>query len=643
MKIIGLSLLVIVILGGCAGAAAYREGNRLIRDGDAEQGLMRLQEAVKADPTNAEYRSAYFRQRELLINRALAAAELATSQDNFDEAAIQYQEILKQEPQHVRAQAGLRQLESLRRQSIQLNEAASALKKNEFDIAREKVTQVLNENPKNRRALALQKQVDEKTGSRTEGLYPKLRAAYRQPVSVNFRDAPLSQVLEALQRSTGINFIFDKEVRTDARTTMSVKNKTMEDVLRVILSMHQLEQRVLDDDTVLVYPNTPAKAREYQEIAIRNFYISNADVKQTANLLRTIVKVKDIFVDERLNLIVVRDTPQIIRLAEQVIAAQDLAEPEVMLELEVLEIASNTMRDMGIRWPDEISATVKGSEGVAGQLTVRELQNPTNSLVRLQVNNPLVTARLKQLDGQANLLANPRVRIRNREKARVLIGERVPVVTTTTTPNVGTAESVNYLDVGLKLELEPTISLDDEVAMRVGLEVSNILETITRASGTQTYRLGTRNASTVLRVRDGETQILAGLIQRDERKSGQRIPYVGDAPLLGRLFSSNSNNEVKTEIVLLITPRIVRNIPQLERDKIEILSGTEAAVGASPIQLRPATPSSTVTNMPSTMPPPVSPVAPPPASMPVPPDNLAPPPLAPPPLLPPPLVPSSPR
>jgi general secretion pathway protein D len=635
MKRICLSLCLISVLAGCAGAEAYREGNRLIRDGDAEQGLRRLQEAVKADPTNAEYRSAFFRQRELLINRALAAAELAIAEDNFDEAAIQYQEILKQEPQHVRALSGLKQLEVLRRQFLQLNEATAALKKNEIDLAREKITQVLKENPKNRRALSLQKQIDEKTGGRLESLYPKLRSAYRRPVSVSFREAPLSQVLEALQRSTGINFIFDKEVRTDARTTMSVKNKTMEDVLRVILSMHQLEQRVLDDDTVLVYPNTPAKVREYQEIAIRNFYISNADVKQTANLLRTIVKVKDIFVDERLNLIVVRDTPQVIRLAEQVIAAQDLAEPEVMLELEVLEIASNTMRDMGIRWPDEISATVKGAEGVAGQLTVRELQNPTNSLVRLQVNNPLVAAKLKQLDGQANLLANPRVRIRNREKAKVLIGERVPVVTTTTTANVGTAESVNYLDVGLKLELEPTISLDDEVAMRVGLEVSNILETITRASGTQTYRLGTRNASTVLRVRDGETQILAGLIQRDERKSGQRIPYVGDTPLLGRLFSSTSNNEVKTEIVLLITPRIVRNIPTLERDKIEILSGTEAAVGASPIQLRPAT-SGAPAAMSSPTPPTMSqPTMPPPA--------LMPPSLAPPPLVAPPLVPSSPR
>nr|WP_306173557.1 type II and III secretion system protein [Limnobacter humi] len=244
------------------------------------------------------------------------------------------------------------------------------------------------------------------------------------------------------------------------------------------------------------------------------------------------------------------------------------------------------MRDLGIRWPDQISGSVTGSAGVRGELTYDEFRNPSKGLVTVQVNNPLITATLRQLDGDASLLANPRIRIKNRAKANILIGERVPVVTTTTTANVGTSESVNYLDVGLKLNLEPVISLDQQVSMNVNLEVSNILETITRTSGLQTYRLGTRNASTVLRVKDGETQILAGLIQQDERNSAQRVPFLGDFPLLGRLFSSTSENGVKTEIVLLITPRIIRNIPLPTSGKSEILSGTQNSLGAAPIQLR---------------------------------------------------------
>ena len=150
--------------------------------------------------------------------------------------------------------------------------------------------------------------------------------------------------------------------------------------------------------------------------------------------------------------------------------------------------------------------------------------------------------------------------MKKKEKAKVHIGERVPVITTTATANVGVSESVTYLDTGLKLELQPNIYLQDEVSMKVDLEVSNILDTVTRASGTQTYRLGTRNTSTMLRLRDGETQMLAGLIRDDERNSANKVPLLGDIPLLGRLFSSRGGNKTKTEIVLLITPHIVRNI-----------------------------------------------------------------------------------
>ena len=182
------------------------------------------------------------------------------------------------------------------------------------------------------------------------------------------------------------------------------------------------------------------------------------------------------------------------------------------------------------------------------------------------------------------MLANPRIRVRNRQSAKILIGERVPVITTTTTANVGSSQSINYLDVGLKLELEPTISLDDEVSMKIALEVSNILETI-KLSGTQSYRLGTRNTSTTLRVRDGETNILAGLIQRDERHSNTGVPGLNELPVLNKLFGASQDSDTRTEIVLLITPRIVRNLDVPGIGMQEFLSGTDAAVGGAPIQL----------------------------------------------------------
>lgn len=212
-------------------------------------------------------------------------------------------------------------------------------------------------------------------------------------------------------------------------------------------------------------------------------------------------------------------------------------------------------------------------------MTLPEYRNRSSDLVRLNFNNPLVTLNLKQSDGDANLLANPRIRVKNRQTAKVLVGERVPVITTLATANVGTSKSVSYLDVGLKLELEPTVSLDDDVSMKVALEVSTITDVITRSSGLQAYRLGTRNASTLLRVRDGETQVLAGLIKNEDRRSAVGIPILSDMPVLGRLFGSTQDNNTKNEIVLLITPRVVRNVTIPSDNRIEILSGTGGSRG----------------------------------------------------------------
>jgi len=172
--------------------------------------------------------------------------------------------------------------------------------------------------------------------------------------------------------------------------------------------------------------------------------------------------------------------------------------------------------------------------------------------------------------------------VKNKEKARIHIGDRVPVITTTAAATGGfVSESVNYLDVGLKLEVEPLIHLEDEVGIKVGLEVSNIAREI-RSVGTNTltYQIGTRNAATVLRLRDGETQILAGLISDEERKSASRVPGLGDLPIIGRLFSQTRDNIVKTEIVLLITPRVVRTLARPEVRAVEFSAGTEASGGA---------------------------------------------------------------
>ncbi|HEV7819547.1 MAG TPA: hypothetical protein VGO84_00100, partial [Burkholderiales bacterium] len=192
---------------------------------------------------------------------------------------------------------------------------------------------------------------------------------------------------------------------------------------------------------------------------------------------------------------------------------------------------------------------------------------------------------LRRESSDVNLLANPRIRVKNREKAKIHIGDKVPVITTTSTANVGVSQSVSYLDIGLKLDVEPNVQLDDEVSIRVGLEVSNIVREITNRQGVLTYQVGTRNATTALRLKNGETQVLAGLINDEDRNNASKVPGLGDIPLIGRLFSSHASDRTKTEIVLLITPRIVRNVVRPEFYSAEFSGGTDLAAGAPPLQI----------------------------------------------------------
>jgi general secretion pathway protein D len=334
---------------------------------------------------------------------------------------------------------------------------------------------------------------------------------------------------------------------------------------------------------LLVYPATPAKRNEYRQLMVRSFSLSNAAAKDVANTLRSVLKARDVTPDDKTNTVVMRDTPQMMRMAERLIAMHDTAEPEVMLEVEVLEVSRSELTKLGLVGPQSIGIGVPNSVGnyVLGA-----------EGLRASVANPALLLNLRQRDNLADLLANPRIRVKNRGKARIHIGEKVPVVTTTATANVGVSSSVNYLDVGLKLDVEPQIHLDDEVSIGLKLEVSNIIETITVGSAgggsTIAYRLGTRNTETSLRLRDGETQVLAGLIQNDQRRSRARIPGLGNLPIIGRLFSSDDGDgstRSKTEVVLLITPRILRTVEPIYTGRAGFEAGTAGEVGAAPLLL----------------------------------------------------------
>jgi general secretion pathway protein D len=595
-------MVLVAVLVGCAANETFKEGKTLIEGGEVEAGLAKVEEAVRLEPKNREYQVYLVRQRELAINRLLALGEEARRAGKFDDAEKALRRAAALHPANPRAQAGLEALEADRRHQKLVADADAALKKKDLESAYAKIREVLNANPSHREAHALLRAI-EQASPPVDHLGPQLRARFRTPVTVEFRDATLRQIFEFIGRNTGLNFLFDRDVRPDQRTTVFIRETAVEEVIQFLLLTNQLDQRVLNDSTLLIYPRTPAKQREYQELVTKSFFLGNANVKQTLSLIKTLVKTKDVFIDEELNLVVMRDTPDAIRMAERLLASQDLAKPEVMLDVEVLEVSTQAITELGIRYPDQVSFSLVGAGGTPGTITLREWQNRSSDLVRISVTNPLLILNFKDQLGRTNLLANPRIRVKNREKAKVHIGDKVPVITTTAGATGFVSESVNYLDVGLKLEVEPEVYLENEVGMKVGLEVSNIVQEIRSASGTLTYRVGTRVANTTLRLKDGETQVLAGLISDEDRSNANRLPGLGSLPVVGRLFGSQADNTTKTEIVLLITPRVVRNLARPDFRVAEFLSGTEAAAGAAPLRLQTVAPAAvrpTETTAPST-------------------------------------------
>jgi general secretion pathway protein D len=575
-------VLVVIFVVACASIDQVLEESRdYVAAGRGEEALALLQIAIREHPRNREYRAEFFRQRERLLAQWVAQAEALRAMERAEAAAELYRRALSFDPESVRAKRGLALVERDARHRGVIAAAGKLVEEERYLDAQGLLRPVLAENPQQREARRLHRLIEEKTAPPVYATV-RLKPENPQPIALELRDVTLRSVFDVISRNSGVSFVLDKDVRADQKTTLVLRQASVQELIRLVLATHQLEQKLINETTVLVFPNTPQKLREYQELVVRGFYLENADAKHTASLIRALVKTRDLFIDEKLNAVFVKDTPSAIRLAEHIIAAHDLAEPEVMLEVEVLEVGESRLLELGMRFPETAALGLVGAAGKPGVVTLPEWLARDSNIVQLSFSDPLFLLTLRQQDASTSVLANPRIRVRNKERARIHIGDRVPVITTTAAATGGfVSESVSYLDVGLKLEVEPQIYLEDEIGIKVGLEVSNIAREVRSATtNTLTYQIGTRNASTILRLRDGETQILAGLISDEDRRSASRVPGVGELPVVGRLFSATRDNTSRTEVVLLITPRLVRTLARPDARSIEFAAGTEASTGA---------------------------------------------------------------
>ncbi len=272
--------LLALALGGCASDSAYVQGEKLLADGQTEEGLRQLEQAMRDDPKNVQYRTAYVRALEQYLVRRFAAADAELLAGRDVEAELIYREILGWHPQSPRAKAALAKIATQRANRVLLGEAKAAFDKNEAELARSKLRTVLAREPENVDALAMMRQVEAKIGRPQGAEFPKLAETFRRPVTLQFRDAPIRTIFDAMSRQSGLNFVFDKDVRTDTRLTIFSTNTPIVDSLDMLLKTGQLAKKVLNDNTLLIYPALPAKLKEYQDLVVKSFFLSNTEAKQ---------------------------------------------------------------------------------------------------------------------------------------------------------------------------------------------------------------------------------------------------------------------------------------------------------------------------------------------------------------------------
>lgn len=580
MRIIGICFAAAsLMMTGCAEWHIRDESKRLMTNGDYEQAVHSLEAGLRSYPDSVVLRGGLIQTRAEALTSILTNVATLRASGKTEDARRELLRAQALDPQNPRLAALLAELDTEKRQLAALSEAEAWVAKKQPARALSVIEQALKDNPRQPSLLTLQRkleldqrQIEVRT---TQGALGELR-----PISLDFREASLRSVLDVVSRNSGINFILDKDIRQDVRITVLLRQARVEDALDLIVGTNQLAKKVIDAKTIVVYPNTLEKQREYQEQVVRVFYLASAEAKGAAAFLKSMLKIREPFVDERSNMLSLRESPENIQLAERLIALYDAGEPEVLLDVEVMEVGSTRLTNLGIKYPDTFSLTPLPASGASG-LTLANIRDMGRDRVALGVSGLIFN--FKREIGDFTTLANPKIRARNKEKAKILIGDKIPIVSTTSGQGGFVAESVSYIDVGIKLDVEPTVYADNDVAIRIALEVSALGTSQKTSTGNTVYQIGTRNASTLLRLRDGETQLLAGLISRDDRTAASRVPGVGDLPMVGRLFSSQQDNGSRTELVLAITPHILRNIRRPDANETEMWVGTEAMPKLRPV------------------------------------------------------------
>src|SRR5690242_1621636 len=580
----------IMLIAGCAAFDSndVKRGDQHLAAGKWEEASMAYRQALKEAPFDVSLMEKYNLARERAAALYQERGRAALKDHQIDLAVEQFKRALSVEPSNPEHQAGLAEALRLKEAREHFREADRLAQLGRVDEAMDGYAKSAELDPSFSEPL-------EGISKLTEDQQARDREDQRkQPITLRFRNAGLKEVLEGIGKAGGMNLIFDRDVRNDP-VTIAIEETPFDDALNLILNSNNLFSRVVSPGVMIVSPNTRQKQEQYQDLMIRTFYLSNAKAKDMLTLLKGMLDSKRMHANEQLNTIVIRDQPEKLEMAEKIIMANDRQDSEVLFDVEVLEVDRTVDQTYGLTYPKQIAAamvppgftgTIAGD--VAPQFSMDNLTNlgPGNYLFKLPTNVQLDF--FKQIT-DAKTLAAPKVRVVNNKKAEINIGNKQPILLSTTNvlpgqaatgavPTTSTVTSVEFRDTGVKLTVEPAIHLGNELSLKMKIEVVRLGDQVILQANppiTQ-FQFGNRVAETMLNVRDGETIVLGGLLQEEDRRTRVTIPWIGDLPFIGNLISSFKTQRVTTEVILTLTPHIVQAMTPPSLSRQAFWSGTES-------------------------------------------------------------------
>jgi len=536
--------------------------------------------------------------------QAAQASKEAVKHENWDAAVYHYLELVAKEPENLEYRIGLRRARQNAahvhfQRGVALRDAGRVVE------ARDEVQMAVQLDPTHQFAEqvldGLNKEIEILSGPGGKGELedlkrqareakvkpPVLDPASKEPVTLVFPSPkPVKEIYDAIGKAYGFNVIFDPKLKDD-RLPVELRDVTAERALEIVMQAAGHFYKVLDPKTIIVAEDNPQNRRDYEDLVIKTFFLSNADVKEVDKLLRSLIEARRLSTNEQLNAITLRDTADKVAIAEKLITVNDKAKAEVLVDVELMEVDTGDQSEIGMSLSTysfilAADTAQTSPDAPEGSSFLDDLSNIARENVFINV--PSVTINLVKSSGKASILAQPQLRITEGEKASLHLGDRVPIPVTsfntsnTIGGNVVPITSFQYQDIGIKIEVEPRVHHNREVTLKLTVEVSQLGDTVQVGPGQEAVTIGTRTITSVIRLRSGESSLLAGLIRKDTTSGSTEIPLLSGIPYLGRLFTNTKNQTKTTDLVLTLTPHIIRFPAIEEEDLAPVWVGTESRI-----------------------------------------------------------------